>query len=108
MTNAPPESDELEKILDKLFPSVNSDWKLCVGGKVEAKSAITSYAERMAEERANRLLDKVEKALPQNKVFPGGRDDGMSDQIDGYNVAINRMRQALQQLRASPDKKGGE
>jgi hypothetical protein len=96
----PQGGEELKrKIKDAMFR-----WHTKVSG-MGINSEIDNYADEImrliSQSQAaavNTVLDRVEKVLPQNKLFPAGLDNGMSDQMHGYNVAINQMRQALQRI----------
>lgn len=54
-------------------------------------------ADREAQREA--LIAEIEAKAPKDKIFKGGLDNGMSDQIHGYNVANAAWRAALHQLK---------
>lgn len=66
-------------------------------------SAIQHAYEALLTTSQLALIDKFEGIIGEDKVFKGGLDNGMSNQIHGYNVAKYELRQALTDLKGEVD-----
>jgi hypothetical protein len=54
---------------------------------------------RLIQSDRQSFISELERELPKQQVFKGGLDNGMSDQMHGYNVCLSEVIALLEKFK---------